>query len=138
LPEVIEKLRCKFKRLLKVVGNMSKTCELILVDDGSRDRTYEKDVVNFIAIKKHKAVTLSPLLPYVYDSLLLIYGMSPIILISFKAERPEEERTFAINFIEYRANLLLEAARYEFIKLVVVKKAKTCWQSLFKKHVRQG
>ena len=53
---------------------MSETCELILVDDGSRDRTYEKDVVNFIAIKKHKAVTLSPLLPYVYDSLLLIYG----------------------------------------------------------------
>ena len=40
------------KRLLKVVGNMSETCELILVDDGSRDRTYEKDVVNFIAIKK--------------------------------------------------------------------------------------
>ena len=53
---------------------MSETCELILVDDGSRDRTYEKNVVNFIAIKKHKAVTLSPLLPYVYDSLLLIYG----------------------------------------------------------------
>lgn len=30
------------KRLLKVVGNLSETCELILVDDGSRDRTYEK------------------------------------------------------------------------------------------------
>ena len=30
------------ERLLKVVGNISETCELILVDDGSRDKTYEK------------------------------------------------------------------------------------------------
>jgi hypothetical protein len=32
----------------------------------------------------------------------------------------------------------LEAARYEFIKLVAVKKAKTWRQSLFKKLMRQG
>ena len=32
------------------------------------------DWVIFIAIKKEKAVTLSPPLPYAYDSFLLIYG----------------------------------------------------------------
>ena len=34
----------------------------------------KKDRINFIAIKKEKAVTLSPLLPYVYNSYLLVYG----------------------------------------------------------------
>jgi len=37
-------------------------------------RQPRKDEINFIAIKKEKAVTLNPLLPYVYDSCLLIYG----------------------------------------------------------------
>lgn len=37
-------------------------------------RQPKKDKVNFIAIKKEKAVTLCPLLPYVYDSYLLSYG----------------------------------------------------------------
>jgi len=36
-------------------------------------RQPNKDRVNFIAIKKEKAVTLSQLLPYVYDSYLLSY-----------------------------------------------------------------
>jgi len=33
----------------------------------------KKDGINFIAIKKEKAVTLKPPLPCVYDSFLLIY-----------------------------------------------------------------
>ena len=37
-------------------------------------RQPKKDEINFIAIKKEKAVTLCPLLPYVYDSYLLSYG----------------------------------------------------------------
>jgi len=37
-------------------------------------RQPKKDKVNSIAIKKEKAVTLCPLLPYVYDSCLLGYG----------------------------------------------------------------
>ena len=37
-------------------------------------RQPKKDRVIFIAIKKEKAVTLCTLLPYVYDSYLLIYG----------------------------------------------------------------
>ncbi len=37
-------------------------------------RQCKKDGINFIAIKKEKAVTLNPLLPDVYDSFLLIYG----------------------------------------------------------------
>ena len=36
-------------------------------------RQPQKDGINFIAIKKEKAVTLNPLLPDVYDSYLLIY-----------------------------------------------------------------
>ena len=37
-------------------------------------RQPKKDGINFIAIKKEKAVTLNPLLPCVYDSYLLTYG----------------------------------------------------------------
>ena len=37
-------------------------------------RQPKKDEINFIAIKKEKAVTLSPPLPYVYDGCLLVYG----------------------------------------------------------------
>jgi len=43
-------------------------------------------IINFIAIKKEKAVTPYPLLPYVYDSYLLAVGpvLSPrVVLLVF-------------------------------------------------------
>ena len=45
-------------------------------------RQPKQDRVNFIAIKKEKAVTLCSLLPYVYDSYVLIFGCtgySPLV-----------------------------------------------------------
>jgi hypothetical protein len=49
-------------------------------------RQPKKDEINFIAIKKEKTVTLSTLLPYVYDSYLLSYGRPELLEVFYSSD----------------------------------------------------